>query len=56
MRKLISILYMGLACCIVLSCNKLLSEQVPQATLSDEQVKDPANAEGMVVAFRRALR
>ena len=41
MRKYISILYMGLACC---------SEQVPQATLSDEQVKDPANAEGMVIA------
>ena len=38
MRKLISILYMGLACCIVLSCNKLLYEQVPQATLSNEQV------------------
>ncbi|MBO6097509.1 MAG: RagB/SusD family nutrient uptake outer membrane protein, partial [Bacteroidales bacterium] len=50
MRKLISILYMGLACCILFSCNKLLSEQVPQATLSDEQAKDPANAEGMVVA------
>ena len=50
MRKLISILYMGLACCVLFSCNKLLSEQVPQATLSDEQAKDPANAEGMVVA------
>ena len=31
MRKLISILYMGLACCVLFSCNKLLSEQVPQA-------------------------
>ena len=50
MRKLISILYMGLTCCVLFSCNKLLSEQVPQATLSDEQAKDPANAEGMVVA------
>ena len=50
MRKYISILYMGLACCMILSCNKMLSEQVPQATLSDEQVKDPANAEGMVIA------
>ena len=50
MRKYISILYMGLACCMILSCNKMLSEQVPQGTLSDEQVKTPANAEAMVVS------
>ncbi len=51
MRKFISILFTGIAACsIVLSCNKLLSEQVPQGTLSDEQVKNPANAEAMVVS------
>ena len=50
MRKYISILFTGIACCMVLSCNKLLSEQVPQGTLSDEQVKTPANAEAMVVS------
>ena len=50
MRKFISILFTGIACCMVLSCNKLLSDQVPQGTLSDEQVKTPANAEAMVVS------
>ena len=41
---------MGLACCVVLSCQKMLGDQVPQGTLSDEQVKSPANAEAMVVS------
>ena len=50
MRKYISILFTGIACCMVLSCSKLLSEQVPQGTLSDEQVKTPANAEAMVIS------
>ena len=50
MRKIFSYLYMGLACCVVLSCQKMLGDQVPQGTLSDEQVKSPANAEAMVVS------
>ena len=45
MRKIFSYLCMGLACCVVLSCQKMLGDQVPQGTLSDEQVKSPANAE-----------
>ena len=32
------------------SCSDFLDEQVPQGTLSDEQVKDPQNAEAMVVS------
>ena len=50
MRKIFSYLCMGLACCVVLSCQKMLGDQVPQGTLSDEQVKSPANAEAMVVS------
>jgi hypothetical protein len=35
---------------VLTACSDLLGEQVPQGTLSDEQVKDPANAEAMVVS------
>ena len=32
------------------SCSDFLDEHTPQATLSDEQVKSPENAEAMVVS------
>ncbi|MBR0037347.1 MAG: RagB/SusD family nutrient uptake outer membrane protein, partial [Bacteroidales bacterium] len=32
------------------ACEDFLDEHIPQATLSDEQVKDPENAEAMVVS------
>jgi SusD family. len=50
MKKLISLLYMILVLGVLTACSDLLGEQVPQGTLSDEQVKDPANAEAMVVS------
>ena len=34
----------------LVSCNNMLDDQIPQGTLSDEQVKDPTNAEAMVVS------
>ena len=50
MKKLISLLYMIPGLGVLTACSDLLGEQVPQGTLSDEQVKDPANAEAMVVS------
>ena len=50
MKKLISLLYMIPVLGVLTACSDLLGEQVPQGTLSDEQVKDPANAEAMVVS------
>lgn len=35
---------------LLVSCNSILDDQIPQGTLSDEQVKDPTNAEAMVVS------
>ena len=35
---------------LLVSCNSMLDDQIPQGTLSDEQVKDPTNAEAMVVS------
>ena len=35
---------------VLASCESFLDEHVPQGTLSDEQVKTPANAEAMVVS------
>ncbi|MCQ2114792.1 MAG: RagB/SusD family nutrient uptake outer membrane protein [Bacteroidales bacterium] len=32
------------------SCNKFLTEQLPQGTLSDEQVKDPAYVDNMIIS------
>ena len=50
MKKIFFFLCMGLAFSAAVSCQKMLSDQVPQGTLSDEQVKSPANAEAMVVS------
>jgi len=50
MKKLISLLYLIPVLGVLTACSDLLGEQVPQGTLSDEQVKDPANAEAMVVS------
>ena len=50
MKKLISLLYMIPVLGVLTACSDLLGEQVPQGTLSDEQVKDPANTEAMVVS------
>ncbi len=36
--------------CGLMSCSDFLDEHTPQATLSDEQVKTPENAEAMVVS------
>ena len=36
--------------CSLMSCSDFLDEHTPQATLSDEQVKTPENAEAMVVS------
>ena len=38
------------AICGLCSCSDFLDEHIPQATLSDEQVKNPENAEAMVVS------
>lgn len=35
---------------LLVSCNSMLDDQIPRGTLSDEQVKDPTNAEAMVVS------
>lgn len=52
--KLYNIIYACLACCAIsatlTSCDSFLDEHVPQATLSDEQVKTAENAEAMVVS------
>ena len=52
--KLYNIIYACLACCAtsatLTSCDSFLDEHVPQATLSDEQVKTAENAEAMVVS------
>lgn len=48
--KILSIICTGLLASGLSSCSDFLDEHVPQATLSDEQVKDPENAEAMVVS------
>ncbi len=52
--KIKNIIYGCLACCAggatLTSCSDFLDEHTPQATLSDEQVKSPENAEAMVVS------
>ena len=52
--KIYHYLIAGLLCCggvaALTSCSSFLDEHVPQATLSDEQVKTAENAEAMVVS------
>ena len=54
MKKIFNILCVGLVCCsattLFTSCNDFLDEHKPQATLSDEQVKSPENAEAMAIS------
>ena len=54
MKKIFNILCVGLLCCsattLFTSCNDFLDEHKPQATLSDEQVKSPENAEAMAIS------
>ena len=48
--KIFNIICAGLIVCGFTSCSDFLDEHIPQGTLSDEQVKDPENAEAMVVS------
>ena len=48
--KIFNIICTGLIVCGFTSCSDFLDEHIPQGTLSDEQVKDPENAEAMVVS------
>jgi len=54
MKKIFNILCVGLICCsattLFTSCDDFLDEHKPQATLSDEQVKSPENAEAMAIS------
>ena len=48
--KIINIICSALVVGGLTSCSDFLDEHIPQGTLSDEQVKDPENAEAMVVS------
>ena len=48
--KIFNIIFAGLISCGLTACSDFLDEHTPQGTLSDEQVKDPENAEAMVVS------
>ncbi|MBR3100540.1 MAG: RagB/SusD family nutrient uptake outer membrane protein [Muribaculaceae bacterium] len=54
MKKIYNILCVGLVCCstttLFTSCEDFLDEHQPQATLSDDQVKTPKNAEAMAIS------
>ena len=54
MKKIFNILCVGLVCCsattLFTSCEDFLDEHKPQATLSDDQVKTPENAEAMAIS------
>ncbi len=54
MKKIFNILCVGLVCCsattLFTSCDDFLDEHKPQATLSDDQVKTPENAEAMAIS------
>lgn len=54
MKKIFNIMCVGLICCsattMFTSCDDFLDEHKPQATLSDEQVKSPENAEAMAIS------
>ena len=54
MKRIFNILCVGLICCsattLFTSCDDFLDEHKPQATLSDEQVKSPENAEAMAIS------
>ena len=48
--KIFNIICAGLIVCGFTACDSFLDEHIPQGTLSDEQVKDPENAEALVVS------
>ena len=50
MKKFILLFCLAMTVLSLASCNKILDEQLPQGRLSDEQVKDPSNADAMVIA------
>ncbi len=53
MKKIFNILCVGLVFCattLFTSCDDFLDEHKPQATLSDDQVKTPENAEAMAIS------
>ena len=54
MKKFFNILCVGLVCLsattLFTSCDDFLDEHKPQATLSDDQVKSPENAEAMAIS------
>lgn len=54
MKKIFNILCVGLVCLsattFFTSCDDFLDEHKPQATLSDDQVKSPENAEAMAIS------
>lgn len=50
MKKLFIYLAAAAAALTATSCDKFLSEQLPQGTLSDEQVKDPKYVDKMVIS------
>ncbi len=50
MKKIFNIFGAALLLCTLASCNDFLEEHVPQAALSEDQVRDPKNVESMVVA------
>ena len=50
MKKIFNILGAALLLGALASCNDFLEDHVPQAALNEDQVKDPKNAEHLVVA------
>ena len=50
MKKIFNIFGAALLLCAMTSCSDFLENHVPQAALNEDQVKDPKNAENMVVA------
>ena len=48
--KIFNIICAGMIVCGFTACDSFLDEHIPQGTLSDEQVKDPENAEAMVIS------
>ena len=50
MKKIFNIFAAVLLLCVLASCKGFLDEHVPQAALNEDQVKDPENAEHLVVA------
>ena len=50
MKKIFNIFAAVLLLCVLASCKGFLDEHEPQAALNEDQVKDPENAEHLVVA------